>query len=136
MRIRKAEAKDMASVVALAESCGLDYPGMESDVFWIAEEENCLLGICGLKTHPDCRELCALGVRKELRGKGIGRELVNVFLRETGEEIFLATVIPEFFTWFGFARTARFPLSMRKGGDWCEGCDSSRCVVMVRRSGS
>ena len=58
MKVRSARPQ----VRRLAESLGLDYPGMESDRFWLAEEDGRAQGIVGLMKHPDCLELVALGV--------------------------------------------------------------------------
>lgn len=135
MPIRTALREDLSRVRELAEGLGLDYPGMEDDAFWIAEDNGRIVGVCGLKRHPNCHELCALGVEEGVRGRGIGRELAKALLREVKGDIYLATVIPGFFERMGFSRTSEFPRSMAKGGDWCEGCDRALCTVMVRRAG-
>ena len=134
MPIRKARGEDLFRVRELAEGLGLDYPDMEDDVFWVAEHNGRIVGVCGLKRHPDCLELCALGVDEGVRRRGMGRELARALLLEVNGDIFLATVIPEFFEREGFSRTSEFPPSMTKGGDWCEGCDRDHCTVMVRRA--
>jgi N-acetylglutamate synthase-like GNAT family acetyltransferase len=134
MLIRKARREDLSRVRELAEGLGLDYPGLEDDVFWIGEDNGRIEGICGLKKHPDCLELCALGVEKSARGRRIGCDLVRTLLREVKADIFLATVIPGFFERLGFSRTPEFPRSMEKGRVWCEGCDRAFCTVMVKRA--
>lgn len=134
MPIRKARREDLFRVRELAEGLGLDYPGMEDDAFWVAEDNGRIVGVCGLKRHPDCLELCALGVDENARRRGTGRKLTRALLREVNGDIFLATVSPGFFERVGFSRTSEFPPSMTKGGDRCEGCDRALCTVMVRRA--
>jgi N-acetylglutamate synthase-like GNAT family acetyltransferase len=134
MHIRTARAEDRPAVRSLAESLGLDYPGMERDDFWVAEDDGRIVGICGFMRRSDCRELYALGVAKEARGRGIGADLVRALLAAVPGDIHLATVIPEFFEKTGFVRTLIFPDSMRKDPDWCEGCRAELCTVMVRKS--
>jgi N-acetylglutamate synthase-like GNAT family acetyltransferase len=134
MPIRKARREDLFRVRELAEALGLEYPGMEDDAFWVAELNGRIAGICGLKNHPDCLELCALGVEESVRRRGMGQELARALLLDVKGDIFLATVIPGFFERVGFFRTSEFPLSMIKGGDWCAGCDRALCTVMVRRA--
>jgi len=134
MPIRKVRREDLSRVRELAEALGLDSPGMEDDSFWVAEDNGRIEGICGLKRHPDCFELYALGVEESGRGQGIGGDLVRALIGEVKGDIYLATVIPGFFERVGFSRTSEFPRSMVKGGEWCEGCDRALCTVMMRRA--
>ncbi|MGZ5439126.1 MAG: hypothetical protein ACXWFJ_04710, partial [Candidatus Aminicenantales bacterium] len=62
MRIRKIRPGEAAPAVELARTLGLDYPSVESDPLWVAEEGGRTIGLVALKKHPDCLELCALGV--------------------------------------------------------------------------
>jgi N-acetylglutamate synthase-like GNAT family acetyltransferase len=133
MFIRKANRADLPEVIRLAKTCNLDYEGMEADAFLVAEEGGRILGICGLKKHPECLELCALGVGEEWRGSGYGKRLVRAALREEPGEIYLATVIPGFFAPFGFEKAASVPPSMVKKQDWCAGCRPELCTVMMKK---
>ena len=134
MPIRKARREDLSRVRELAEGLGLDSPGMEDDAFWVAEDNGRIVGVCGLKRHPDCHELYALGVEETERGQGIGGDLVRTLVRDVKGDIYLATVTPGFFERVGFSRTSEFPRSMVKGGEWCEGCDRALCTVMMRKA--
>jgi len=133
MRIRKASKADFPQIQGLARKYGLDYAGMEADDFWVAGEGDRILGLCALKKHPDCLELCALGVDEKRRGRGWGERLVRAVVRNAKGELFLATVIPGFFARLGFKRTAAVPASMVKNKEWCAGCTPELCAVMVRR---
>ncbi len=135
MLIRRAAGPDWERVVHLARECGLDYPGMENDTFWVAEESGRLAGIVGLIRHPDGLELCSLAVDPASRWRGIGRALAAALLDSVREDVHLATIIPEYFRQLGFERTAVVPAGMAKSPEWCEGCPRDRCTVMVRRSG-
>ncbi len=132
MGIRKARKTDFPQVLELAQSYGLDYCGMEADDFWVAEENGRIRGICGLKKHPDCQELCALGVEANDRGRGLASKLVWALLRDIRGQIYLATIIPAFLKRFGFEKADRIPPSMIKKSEWCEGCQPEKCRVMVR----
>jgi N-acetylglutamate synthase-like GNAT family acetyltransferase len=132
MVIRKARPADIEAVLSLAGSLGLDDPGLKDDAVWIAEENDRLLGHVALRKHPDCDELIALGVAPAARGRGLGRSLVETLLRDAPGDVFLATVIPDFFARLGFEKAARVPPGMVKEPDWCEGCSKDRCTVMVR----
>jgi len=134
MPIRKARREDLPRLRELAEGLGLDSPGMEDDVFWVAEENGRIKGVCGLKRHADGLELYALGVEESERGRGIGGDLVRTLVREVKGDIYLATVIPDFFERVGFSRTSEFPRFMVKSWEWCEGCDRALCTFMVRKA--
>jgi len=122
----------MAAIIRLARRLGLDYSGMEADDFWLAGESGEIIGICGLKTHRDCLELCALGVQESWRRTGVGTRLVRAVLQAAGSEVYLATVIPDFFTRFGFRATDQIPSPMIKKADWCQGCRRELCQIMIR----
>jgi len=134
MFIREAAPPDYEQLVRLARECDVDYPGMEKDDFLVAEQDCRVLGIVGLKSHPGCLELCALGVDGANRKLGIGRKLVFELLAGVRDDIYLATVIPGYFERLGFERVAAIPPAMVKDPDWCAGCRRDLCTVMVRRS--
>jgi N-acetylglutamate synthase-like GNAT family acetyltransferase len=134
MRIRKALPEDILAAVALAAKLGLDYPGMEADRLWVAEDAGRVVGLVALKSHPDCLELCALGVDEDHRGQGIARALVEALMAETPGAVHLATVIPGFFEACGFSVTADVPLTFpaKRKTPWCDGCPKDLCTVMAR----
>lgn len=133
MRIRKARKSDFPEILRIARAYNLNYLGMETDDYWVAAEGKAVFGICGLRKNPDCQELCSLGVKKEMRGRGLGKRLVRRLVRDIRGDIHLATIIPEFFSPLGFERTPVRPSSMVKTAEWCVGCTPERCTVMVRK---
>jgi N-acetylglutamate synthase-like GNAT family acetyltransferase len=133
MSVRKAQEEDLPDVVRLATKHGLDYGGMEADDFWVVEEAGRVVGICGLKRHPECLELCALGVEEAFRGRGWGEKLVWAVLGDAADTVYLATIIPGFFARLGFGKARSIPSSMVKKAEWCAGCRPELCTVMVRR---
>jgi N-acetylglutamate synthase-like GNAT family acetyltransferase len=135
MRVRKALPDNLPHAVSLARSLGLDYPGMENDRFWVAEEDKRIVGIVGLKKHPDCLELCALGVEAAHRGRGVAKALVEALMAEARGDVHLATIIPGFFEALGFERTPDVPRTFidKRKTEWCDGCDRRLCTVMLRK---
>ena len=133
MVIRKAKKNDISQIISLAAKYNLDYEGMEADDFWVATEGTQTVGICGLRKHPDCQELCSLGVEEAFRQKGLGSQLVKSLLQDTNGAIYLATVIPEFFAKLGFKKASTIPSSMIKKAEWCAGCNQDRCTIMLRK---
>lgn len=135
MRIRRAEPKDFDEVVDLARRLDLDYAGMDQGIFWVAEDAGEVVGMVGLREHPDCLELCALGVDSAYRERGVGSALVEALMAETPGEVYLATVIPEYFQACGFARAPVVPAAFveKRKTPYCDGCHQDLCAVMVRK---
>jgi N-acetylglutamate synthase-like GNAT family acetyltransferase len=136
MRVRRARQEDVSLAVELARRLGLDYPGMAADSLWVAEEDGRIVGLVALKTHADCRELCALGIDPDHRGKGVAKALVEALMAEAPGGVHLATTIPGFFEGCGFHIIvkdipATFPAKRQTA--WCEGCPQERCTVMLRK---
>jgi N-acetylglutamate synthase-like GNAT family acetyltransferase len=132
MTISEALPEDGPALLRLAGSLGLDYNGMEADRFWIAKTEGRLAGIVGLKRHADCRELVALGVDPAFRSRGLGRTLIEALMAGAEGDVYLATIIPEFFERCGFRKVQDAPAGMAKNPAWCEGCPKERCTIMRR----
>jgi len=133
MRLRNATKTDSPQILDLAKKLELDYSGMEADDFLVAEESRKIVGICALKKHKDCLELCSLGVDENYRKLGLGKKLVLGVLKKAKGEVYLATIIPDFFEKFGFKKSTQIPLSMVKKSDWCQGCKKELCTVMVKK---
>lgn len=135
MQVRRSRPEEAAEAVRLAQKLGLDYPGMEHDVLWVAEEKGRVVGLVALKTHADCLELCALGVDPAEQGRGVAKALVEALMAEAPGDVHLATIIPGFFEGCGFHIIRKdipetFPAKRRTA--WCEGCPQERCTVMRR----
>ncbi len=130
--IRRAAPEDRSRLRILAERLSLEYPGMENDLFWVAEEDGMIMGMVGLKRHADSDELVSLGVDSSRRSAGMGRRLVEALAAEVTGAVYLATIIPDFFSGCGFIVIPAGPVGMKKDPSWCEGCPRERCTIMVR----
>ena len=108
---------------------------MEADHLWVVEESGTIAGLVVLKEHPDCLELCGLGVDPDFRERGVGKDLVEALMAEAPGDVHLATVIPGFFERCGFERAADIPATFpaKRNTPWCEGCPQDLCTVMLRR---
>lgn len=108
---------------------------MEFDRIWVAEEGDEIIGLVALKEHPDCLELCSLGVDAKSREKGVGKALVEALMAEAPGEVHLATIIPGFFERCGFERATDIPATFpaKRTTAWCDGCPQELCTVMLRK---
>jgi len=135
MIIRRAEGTERADVRRLAAKFDLDYEGMDKDDFWVAVEGAEVVGICGLTKHLDCLELRSLAVDERFRKWGLGGGLVAALFQEARRDVYLTTVIPDYFARLGFETVEAAPMSMIKPLSWCEGCRRDLCRIMVKRKG-
>jgi len=135
MIIRKANKADQAGILGLATKTNLDYAGMEADDFWVAVEGAEVVGICGLTKHLDCLELRSLAVEERFRKRGLGARLVAALFEEARRDVYLTTVIPDYFAGLGFEAVEAAPMSMIKPPALCDGCRRDLCRIMVKRKG-
>ncbi|MCX8159700.1 MAG: GNAT family N-acetyltransferase [Candidatus Saccharicenans sp.] len=135
MLVRKATPQDMPHVVRIAWRLALDYPGLENDSFFVAEERGKIVGILGLKDYGEFLELVAVGVLEEYREMGIGKKLVEEVLKDLSDKkVYLLTTVPGFYEKLGFEKVEEVPEALKKDPVWCAGCDKNRCVAMHRKA--
>ena len=116
--IRKAQIRDIKEIQKLINSFAkkdLMLPRSLNELyesmrdFWVAEENNKVVGCCALHiSWDDLAEIKSLAVAKNRQGKGIARELVLACLDEAkklgAKRIFALTYKPDYFKKFGFKR--------------------------------
>jgi len=131
MIVRTAAASEMSDITRIAWRLALDYPGLENDLFFVAEERGKIVGILGLKDFGDFLEMRAVGVLEEYRQMGTGRKLVEEALKSfKGQPVYLLTTIPRFYEPLGFKKADKIPPDLEKNNDWGAGCDRKKCTAM------
>jgi N-acetylglutamate synthase-like GNAT family acetyltransferase len=112
----------------------LDNRDLQAAQFIAAFRSGELAGFGRLRKHPDCTELCSLGVITPLRRRGIGRAIVTELIKHASSDIYLACIIPDFFISFGFQVTEKFPSSILNKLNYCseELIVPEKYVAMVR----
>ncbi|OGC41029.1 hypothetical protein A2438_01940 [candidate division WOR-1 bacterium RIFOXYC2_FULL_46_14] len=131
MIIRPAKEIEMGTVRELAEQFNLDSEEMPVSEFIVAEDKGSIVGFVRLKDNRTCFELTSLGVVTSNRNLGIGKKLVEAVAKKQPDNLYLATIIPDFFTKLGFKTVKESTECMKKEPAWCEGCPApERCVIM------
>jgi len=114
--VRKARISDVPRIqelinfyasrgLLLQRSLGEIYDNLRD--FFLFEEDGLVVGVCALHIcWEDLAEIRSLAVAEDVRGKGVGKKLVEACLHEAKElgiaKVFLLTYIPEYFRRFGF----------------------------------
>lgn len=125
----------MPYVVRIAWRLALDYPGLENDTFFVAEERGKIVGILGLRDFSGFLEIVAVGVLEEYREMGVGKKMVEEALKNNpGKKIYLLTTVPQFYEKLGFEKVAEIPEVLKKDPAWCAGCDKNKCTAMVKKA--
>lgn len=139
MKARKARLSDAPAIHALIASYstqGILLPRTEENVrehiakFFVLEERRQLAGCVSLKHYgPDLAEIRSLAIQGEVRGRGLGRQLVEFVLAEArGKKItrvFAVTHAPAFFLRHGFSASSRLDIPEKISRDCCT-CPKAR----------
>ena len=130
--IRKAVLPDHPGIIRLLKELDLYYADLILLDFWIAEELNNIIGTVQLANHKDFFFLGSLGVAPPYQKKGIGTALLKETIKNARKDIYLYTIIPEYFRKFGFQVTAPSPDLPSKDRYECADCHLEKCVCMVK----
>ena len=140
MRIRSATNSDLLDLESLLTASKLPFDGVAEHVsdFLIAEEDGGVKGAIGLERYGSRALLRSAVVAPEVRGSGIGGQLVNHLLehaKSSGvDELYLLTTTAEkYFPRFGFEQTTRddVPSAVKQSVEFRGACPET--AVVMRR---
>ncbi|MCX5726367.1 MAG: GNAT family N-acetyltransferase, partial [Candidatus Saganbacteria bacterium] len=127
-----AQNKDLEKIPKILEEADLHYPGEVLNDFWVAEKDKDIIGVVRLEENKDFFFLTSLGVAKENRNQGVAAALLKTILEKANKNVYLYTIIPDFFKKLGFELTEK-PVNLpSKELFGCRDCAPSKCVCMVR----
>lgn len=133
LKIRQAQKKDAEEILKILKELDLYYPSLSIQNFWVAEDEGGITGVVRLEEFDDYFFLSSLGVKKDKQKKGIAAALLKHILKPVSKNVYLYTIVPDFFKKFGFEPAdppASLPLKEIFG---CEFCIPEKCKCMVRK---
>jgi amino-acid N-acetyltransferase len=137
---RKATAADLDAVLQLAARGDLLATGIVESFagFFVAASDGLIVGSCGLEKHSRDGLLRTVVVASELRGRGVGKQLVEIAMTHAREQglravYLLTTTGREFFAARGFEVVTResAPAGIRDSWEFAAGCPET--AVFMRR---
>lgn len=131
--IDKARTSDLESIRAVLEELELYHPSLEFGDFWVMREDERIVGVTNLRDCGSCAYMSAVGVVVHRRGKGIARSIVRKAIDNLGKDIYIYTVVPNFFMSMGFVPTEPSNGIPPRGAYDCSSCSPEECVCMVLR---
>ena len=137
----KASRSDLEEIHALLSSNSLPLDGVADciDRFIVAKEDGKIVGCIGLELYEESALLRSAAVADGLKGRGIGRMLVNEILAEAEREgahalYLLTTTAENYFPAFGFERIERseIPPELDASEELKGACPASAIVMRKR----
>lgn len=135
MTVRPARAEDYPVIIDLLRELELDYPSRNLTRFLVGEADGKILAIAELKEYQDFCLLSCVGIREDFQGTGLGRSFVNRVLRDVRKDVYLYTLVPDFFKKTGFVEAASLPADLPPRSIYgCAACDPAFCRCLVRKA--
>ena len=135
--IRPAVKKDHPPILKILRKLDLYYSGLSLNNFWVIEKQGQVIGCVQLEPHENFQFLGSLAVEKGREGRGVGKKIMQEVLKDQSKDIYLYTIIPDFFKNFGFEITKTTPPDLPSKDRYeCEYCHTEKCVCMVRKNDS
>ena len=131
--ISSADERDMPVIEHLAKSFDLDCEDLLWKQFVVAKNNNAIIGFGRLRKYSECTEMATVGVIPEYRNKSVGTAIIKKLIQYGPSEIFVACVIPNFFSRLGFKMVKQYPSVLQKKVDFCKLYDFSDEQIFVMK---
>ncbi|OGC12219.1 hypothetical protein A3K48_07140 [candidate division WOR-1 bacterium RIFOXYA12_FULL_52_29] len=130
---RPAGPKDLPAIKEILLECDETTAAQDWTNFQVAEKGGSVVGAVKLDEHEDFFFLSSLALKPAEQNQGVASFLLAQVLAKMTKDVYLYTIIPEFFRRFGFSETDPLPTLPKKDKMECDRCHPSLCVCMVRR---
>lgn len=134
LNIRKALPQDHLKIKEILERLDMTYPDVVFDQFWVAETDGKVVGCVDLQEYKDFIFLASFGIDSSYQKKGHAREFLQKIFAQASKDIYLYTIIPDFFKKYGFAPCplTLAPKDLPPKRFECQFCYPEKCVCMVK----
>ncbi len=135
LNIRPAGKDDEKQVKRILVELDLAYQKQSLKDFWVAKDKEELAGVVQLIKHPEFLFLESLGVIKSKEKQGVASALLKKIFAMADKDIYIYTIIPEFFNKFGFKIINPPPFIPPRDLYGCNDCFPEKCFCMVKPHG-
>ncbi len=110
---------EFEQVKQLVKEFWLDDLDMQPQQFSVLSDNGKVIAFGRLREHADATELCTMGVTKGFQKMGYGEKMVQHLQSIAKRDVFLVTIIPDFFSQINFKIVNTYPDSLKKKVDRC-----------------
>src|SRR3989339_1822873 len=103
--IRPAKSSDREQIIALLKELDLDYTKQQLDNFWVMTDQAKVIGVAKLEQFKDFSFLSSFGIAKNRQKHGLAKLFLDYLVKQSQNDIYLYTIIPDFFKKFDFQTT-------------------------------
>jgi len=131
LKIRRSGKSDQNTILDLLREIDLHFASQSLENFWVAEKHGRIIGVVQFEEFANFYFLSSLGVVENERKNRVAAALLQEILRDARKDVYLYTIIPDFFTRFGF-KIVPAPDFLPAKKPFCMECYPDKCVTMVR----
>lgn len=132
--IRRAHQEDTAQILKILDELDLYHPSRIPQDFWVAKKNDKIVGLSCLSDHGDFLFLSSVGVIPNQRNNGIAKAILKKILPDAKKDVYLYSIIPDFFKKLGFEIVDAPKDLPPKNGIGCDECHAAMCVCMRRKT--
>ncbi len=142
MALRKSRLEDREQIRTLLDATKLPAETVDTDAttFYIAEQDDRVVGIAGLEHYGNDALLRSVAVPAELQRKGIGSVIVDLMLEEAAKlrvenVVLLTETAKDFFLKKGFSVIERSTITnqeMKKSSEFAQVCPESAVCMAIK----
>jgi|SRR6185312_10392306 len=119
MVFKQPDTKEFEQIKQLVEELWLDNENMQPGQFRVLSDNGKVIAFGRLRKHSDATEICSVGVATDFQKRGFGKKIVEHLLQQANGEIYLVTVVPDFFAKIGFKKVDKYPDSLKHKVEIC-----------------
>ncbi|MCX7973856.1 MAG: GNAT family N-acetyltransferase [Candidatus Aminicenantes bacterium] len=133
IRVKRISSGEEDFIIELERKLDLEVPQFKTSELWIIEEGNEPVGLARITDLGPAYFLSSVGLLPQKRGRGLATQLLQAILAERKKDVYLYTIIPEFFFRFGFEITKVPSFLPPRDIFSCHLCEPKKCFCLVKR---
>lgn len=119
-QITACSKSDFEQIKNYIQKFELDNRELKASEFLVLHINEQLAGFGRVRAYSNFYEMCSLGIITEQRQKGLGKLLVKALEQKATGPIYIVTIIPHYFTHFGFKICRHYPAEISNKLTYCE----------------